>query len=158
MAQHQIVSSHDLLLRCAESYCVTVHRDANLPEGSWSVMHLDLASLDSVRTFVDNFRAAKRPLDVLVCNAAIYLPTAKEPSFTADGFEMSVGTNHLGHFLLASLLLEDLKKKSKAKQVGWEAQSALNINWGHAHSFWQASCWPSCCSVACRRSRRPSRA
>ena len=104
-------------------------------------MHLDLASLDSVRTFVDNFRAAKRPLDVLVCNAAIYLPTAKEPSFTADGFEMSVGTNHLGHFLLASLLLEDLKKKSKAKQVGREAQSALNINWGHAYSFWQASCW-----------------
>ena len=110
-------------------HCVTVHRDANLPEGSWSVMHLDLASLDSVRTFVDNFRAAKRPLDVLVCNAAIYLPTAKEPSFTADGFEMSVGTNHLGHFLLASLLLEDLKKKSKAKQVGLEAQSASKTSW-----------------------------
>ncbi len=99
-------------------------------------MHLDLACLDSVRSFVDNFRASGRPLDVLVCNAAIYLPTAKEPSFTADGFEMSVGTNHLGHFLLASLLLEDLEKKSKAKQVGPEAQSALNNTWGHAHSVW----------------------
>ena len=53
------------------------------------------------------------PLDCLVCNAAVYLPTAKEPRFTADGFEISVGTNHLGHFLLANLLLEDLKKRGE---------------------------------------------
>ncbi|PSS06322.1 Protochlorophyllide reductase [Actinidia chinensis var. chinensis] len=51
-----------------------------------------------------------RPLDVLVCNAAVYLPTAKEPTFTAEGFELSVGTNHLGHFLLSRLLLDDLKQ------------------------------------------------
>lgn len=81
-----------------------------MPKGSYSIVHLDLASLDSVRQFVDNFRRSGRPLDVLVCNAAIYLPTAKEPTFTADGFELSVGTNHLGHFLLARLLLEDLKQ------------------------------------------------
>ncbi|KAK7302205.1 hypothetical protein RJT34_13087 [Clitoria ternatea] len=48
------------------------------------------------------------PLDVLVCNAVVYLPTAKEPAFTTEGFELSVGTNHLGHFLLSHLLLEDL--------------------------------------------------
>ncbi|KAE8660916.1 Protochlorophyllide reductase [Hibiscus syriacus] len=51
-----------------------------------------------------------RPLDALVCYAAVYLPTAKEPTYTAQGFELSVGTNHLGHFLLARLLLGDLKK------------------------------------------------
>ncbi|EXB79642.1 Protochlorophyllide reductase [Morus notabilis] len=77
---------------------------------NYTVMHLDLASLDSVRQFADNFRQSGRPLDVLVCNAAVYLPTAKEPSYTAEGFELSVGTNHLGHFLLARLLLDDLKK------------------------------------------------
>ncbi|GMN28074.1 hypothetical protein TIFTF001_001918 [Ficus carica] len=77
---------------------------------NYTVMHLDLASLDSVRQFADNFRRSGRPLDVLVCNAAVYLPTAKEPSFTAEGFELSVGTNHLGHFLLARLLLDDLKQ------------------------------------------------
>jgi NAD(P)-dependent dehydrogenase (short-subunit alcohol dehydrogenase family) len=38
-----------------------------------------------VRQFVSGFRASGRRLDVLVCNAAIYQPTAKEPSFTADG-------------------------------------------------------------------------
>ena len=46
---------------------------------------------------------------MLVCNAAVYLPTAKEPRYTADGYELSVATNHLGHFLLTNLLLEDIK-------------------------------------------------
>ncbi|KAM7498731.1 hypothetical protein LguiA_023145 [Lonicera macranthoides] len=81
-----------------------------MPKENYTIMHLDLASLDSVRQFVDNFRRSGRPLDVLVNNAAVYLPTAKEPTFTADGFELSVGTNHLGHFLLSNLLLEDLKQ------------------------------------------------
>ncbi|XP_062090630.1 protochlorophyllide reductase, chloroplastic [Humulus lupulus] len=83
---------------------------AGINKENYSIIHLDLASLDSVRQFVDNFRLSGRPLDVLVCNAAVYQPTAKEPSFTAEGFELSVGTNHLGHFLLARLLLEDLNK------------------------------------------------
>ncbi|CAF1758995.1 BnaC09g30590D [Brassica napus] len=63
----------------------------------------------SVRQFVDNFRRAEMPLDVLVCNAAIYQPMANKPTFTAEGFELSVGTNHLGHFLLSRLLIDDLK-------------------------------------------------
>ena len=48
-----------------------------LPKGSFTVLHLDLASLESVRQFVDAFRATGRRLDALVCNAAVYLPTAK---------------------------------------------------------------------------------
>lgn len=85
-------------------------KSAGIAKENYTIMHLDLASLDSVRQFVDNFRRLERPLDVLVCNAAVYLPTAKEPTFTAEGFELSVGTNHLGHFLLSRLLLEDLNK------------------------------------------------
>ncbi|GLU23420.1 hypothetical protein SLE2022_394240 [Rubroshorea leprosula] len=85
-------------------------KSAGISKENYSIMHLDLASLDSVRQFVDNFRRSGRPLDVLVCNAAVYLPTAKEPTFTAEGFELSVGTNHLGHFLLSRLLLDDMKK------------------------------------------------
>lgn len=83
---------------------------AGIDKENYTVMHLDLASLDSVRQFVDNFKRSGRPLDVLVCNAAVYLPTAKEPTFTAEGFELSVGTNHLGHFLLARLMLNELKQ------------------------------------------------
>ncbi len=85
-------------------------KSAGIAKESYTVMHLDLASLDSVRQFSENFRRSGRPLDVLVCNAAVYLPTAKEPSFTAEGFELSVGTNHLGHFLLSRLLLDDMKQ------------------------------------------------
>ncbi|KAF6154519.1 hypothetical protein GIB67_028411 [Kingdonia uniflora] len=85
-------------------------KSAGIPKENYTIMHLDLSSLDSVRQFVDNFRRSGRALDVLVCNAAVYLPTAREPTFTADGFELSVGTNHLGHFLLSRLLLEDLKQ------------------------------------------------
>lgn len=85
-------------------------KSAGIAKENYTIMHLDLASLDSVRQFVDNFRRSGRPLDVLVCNAAVYLPTAKEPTFTAEGFELSVGTNHLGHFLLSRLLLDDLQK------------------------------------------------
>ncbi|KAK4727964.1 hypothetical protein R3W88_032881 [Solanum pinnatisectum] len=85
-------------------------KSAGMPKENYTIMHLDLASLDSVRQFVDNFRRSGNPLDVLVCNAAVYQPTAKEPSFTAEGFELSVGTNHLGHFLLSRLLIDDLKQ------------------------------------------------
>jgi protochlorophyllide reductase len=82
---------------------------AGMDKDSFTVVHLDLASLDSVRQFIKNVRQLEMPVDVVVCNAAVYQPTAKEPSYTADGFEMSVGVNHLGHFLLARELLSDLQ-------------------------------------------------
>lgn len=81
-----------------------------IDKSNYSVIHCDLASFDSVKQFVDNFRRSERQLDVLVCNAAVYFPTAKEPTFSAEGIELSVATNHLGHFLLARLLLDDLVK------------------------------------------------
>ncbi|KAI9186593.1 hypothetical protein LWI28_018888 [Acer negundo] len=85
-------------------------KSAGITKENATIMHLDLSSLDSVRQFVDTFKRSGRPLDVLVCNAAVYQPTAKEPSYTAEGFELSVGTNHLGHFLLSRLLLDDLNQ------------------------------------------------
>ncbi|XP_076929677.1 protochlorophyllide reductase-like isoform X2 [Bidens hawaiensis] len=85
-------------------------KSAGISKDNYTVMHLDLASFDSVRQFVANFKQSGRPLDVLVCNAAVYQPTAREPTFTADGIELSVGTNHLGHFLLSRLLLDDMKE------------------------------------------------
>ncbi|MEA5550981.1 protochlorophyllide reductase [Anabaena cylindrica UHCC 0172] len=83
-----------------------------IPQDSYTIIHIDLASLDSVRKFVQDFRATGKPLDALVCNAAIYMPLIKEPLWSPDGYELSVATNHLGHFLLCNLMLEDLKKSS----------------------------------------------
>ncbi|MEM9569287.1 MAG: protochlorophyllide reductase, partial [Cyanobacteria bacterium P01_E01_bin.34] len=83
-----------------------------MKDGTYTVMKLDLASLQSVREFVSQYRASSMPLDALVCNAAVYLPLEKEPLRSEDGYELSVATNHLGHFLLANLMLDDLKKST----------------------------------------------
>ena len=83
-----------------------------IAKDKYSVIHLDLASLDSVRQFVKDFRATGKSLAALICNAAVYLPLEKEPQRSKDGYELSVATNHLGHFLLCNLMLEDLKQSS----------------------------------------------
>ncbi|HEY9896874.1 MAG TPA: protochlorophyllide reductase [Candidatus Sericytochromatia bacterium] len=85
-----------------------------IPKDRYTLMHIDVASLDSVRQFVTNFRETGRSLDALVCNAAIYMPLIKEPLRSPEGFELTVATNHLGHFLLANLLLDDLKHAGSA--------------------------------------------
>lgn len=94
-----------------------VAKELNFPEGSYTVMKLELANTQSVRDFVANLKAFKsaRPLNNLICNAAVYLPTDPEPAWTDDGFEMSMGVNHLGHFLLVNLLLKDMNKAKEAR-------------------------------------------
>jgi protochlorophyllide reductase len=76
-----------------------------------SVTHLpvDLADLDQVRALVDAFHATGRSLDALVINAAVYKPRLKQPERSPQGYEISMATNHLGHFLLIQLLLDDLR-------------------------------------------------
>ena len=68
--------------------------------GQAEVRELDLASLDSVRTFA---AAWDGPIDLLINNAGVSAPTLIR---TADGFESKLGVNHLGHFALTNLLLE----------------------------------------------------
>jgi protochlorophyllide reductase len=78
----------------------------------YTLLHIDLGSLASVRDFVRAFHATGRALDALVLNAAVYLPRLKEPQRSPEGYELSVATNHLGHFLLTRLLLADLQRSS----------------------------------------------
>ncbi len=85
-------------------------QQVGISKDNYSIIHLDLASLESVHQFVKDFRATGKSLDALVCNAAVYLPLEKEPQRSKDGYELSVATNHLGHFLLCNLMLEDLRK------------------------------------------------
>ena len=73
-------------------------------------LHIDLGSLASVRSFVDAFRATGWTPDALVCNAAVYLPRLSAPQRSPEGYEISVATNHFGHFLLSTLLLSDLQR------------------------------------------------
>eukprot|EP01039_Chlorochromonas_danica_P011043 gene11043-12299_t len=85
---------------------------------SHAVLELDLASFKSVKNFVSKLNSVKpRALDRLVCNAAVYQPALSVPKYTADGFEEQLQINHLGHFLLCSLLLPDLKKAKDARMI-----------------------------------------
>jgi len=75
------------------------------PQAAVTVIRLDLASLASVREAADEIRASHDTLDLLINNAGLMVPPA---GVTADGFELQIGTNHLGHFALTGLLLDRL--------------------------------------------------
>lgn len=70
-------------------------------------LELDLSSLESVRDFVTQFLNSKLPpLYAIVCNAGIQI--VDKAQYTKDGFELTFGVNHLGHFLLVNMLLESI--------------------------------------------------
>ncbi|MEB3882662.1 protochlorophyllide reductase [Lyngbya sp. CCY1209] len=85
-------------------------QELGIPEDSHTVLHIDLGSLDSVRRFINSFRATGRTLEALICNAAIYMPLIKEPLRSPEGYELTMTTNHLGHFLLCNVMMEDMKR------------------------------------------------
>eukprot|EP00291_Cryptomonas_curvata_P017777 CAMPEP_0172173342 /NCGR_PEP_ID=MMETSP1050-20130122/12997_1 /TAXON_ID=233186 /ORGANISM="Cryptomonas curvata, Strain CCAP979/52" /LENGTH=276 /DNA_ID=CAMNT_0012845079 /DNA_START=652 /DNA_END=1478 /DNA_ORIENTATION=+ len=93
--------------------------EEKLDNGAVAVLKLDLGSLQSVRDFVFNLKAFKSnfPVDSLVCNAATYQPATPVPRFTEDGFEESLQINHLSHFLLCSLLIDDIRRSSDPRIV-----------------------------------------
>jgi NAD(P)-dependent dehydrogenase (short-subunit alcohol dehydrogenase family) len=95
-------------------------------DGDVAVRHLDLADLESVRTFARDWTG---DLDVLVNNAGIMMVPA---GLTADGFELQFGTNHLGHFALTNLLLPHLTDRvvTVASTMHRAGRIALDdLNW-----------------------------
>jgi NAD(P)-dependent dehydrogenase (short-subunit alcohol dehydrogenase family) len=85
-----------------------------IPDAPVEIMYLDLASLESVHRFADQFKAEYDRLDVLVNNAGIMMSPY---GTTKDGFENQFGTNHLGHFALTGLLIDLLTKTSGSRVV-----------------------------------------
>jgi NAD(P)-dependent dehydrogenase (short-subunit alcohol dehydrogenase family) len=75
---------------------------------------LDLASLDSVREFAERFQTGHEGLDLLINNAGVMATPRRS---TADGFELQFGTNHLGHFALAGLLIGEMEGLVDARVV-----------------------------------------
>ena len=85
-------------------------RTLGIPPDRHALAQIDLGVQASVRAFVDHFHASGRPLHALVNNAAVYLPRLKAPRRSPEGFQISVATNHFGHFLLSRLKLPALQK------------------------------------------------
>jgi NAD(P)-dependent dehydrogenase (short-subunit alcohol dehydrogenase family) len=95
---------------------------------SLEVQALDLASLASVRAFADRVLAGHARFDLLINNAGVMAIPRRE---TADGFEMQLGTNHLGHFALTGLLIERLLAAPAARivTVSSSAHRPGRIHW-----------------------------
>jgi NAD(P)-dependent dehydrogenase (short-subunit alcohol dehydrogenase family) len=85
-----------------------------VPAARSSVLPLDLASFSSIRSFAAELLHRDGPLDVLINNAGGVLSDRRT---TAEGFEMTFGVNHLGHFLLTELLLDRLKASAPSRVV-----------------------------------------
>lgn len=79
-------------------------------------LECDLASLESIRSCASNIPSNK--IDVLCLNAGLARDVgSKDVLRTKDGFELTVGTNHLGHFYLTNLLLRENKIESKNGRI-----------------------------------------
>jgi len=96
---------------------------ASNPTAKLEVMELDNASLASVRAFTDAFKAKYNRLDLLLNNAGVMAIPRTE---TADGFEMQLGVNHLGHFALTGLLIDVIASTPGARIHSTSSSAAWN--------------------------------
>ena len=107
---------------------------------------LDLASLASVRALAEDINKTEPKLHVLINNAGVMVPS--ELQKTQDGFEMQMGVNHFGHFLLTNLLIDLLKSSQPSRIVvvsssaHWQTTSSYfkfdNINSEKYYRKWDA--------------------
>jgi NAD(P)-dependent dehydrogenase (short-subunit alcohol dehydrogenase family) len=86
----------------------------SLDRSSIELLHLDLADLVAVRRAAEKFLAEHARLDLLINNAGVMGTPYRQ---TADGFELQMATNHLGHFALTGLLLDPLLASGRARVV-----------------------------------------
>jgi len=85
-----------------------------LPDARLDIIRLDLADLETVHDFAEQFKTRYSRLDLLINNAGIMIPPYTQ---TKDGFEVQFGANHLGHFALTGLLLATILATPEARIV-----------------------------------------
>jgi NAD(P)-dependent dehydrogenase (short-subunit alcohol dehydrogenase family) len=108
------------------------------PGAKVEVMQLDLADLESVRSFADAFRAKYDRLDLLINNAGVMVPPYGK---TVQGFETQIGINHLGHFALTGALLDLLTDTPGSRVVNVSSMAHRigkidfsNLNWDKGYN------------------------
>lgn len=100
---------------------------AEHPGARVTVHDLDLASLRSVAALGEELRADGRPIHLLVANAGVMTPPERQT--TVDGFELQLGTNHLGHVALVAHLLPLLS----AGRARVTSQISVSARFGAMH-------------------------
>ena len=117
-------------LEKAEPVGEIIQRESKNP--NIEVMKLDLASLKSVRNFTQEFKTRYQKLNVLINNAGVFCMKREE---TEEGFEKTMGVNHLGHFLLTHELLPILEKTPEACiiNVSSDAHFSGDLDLGDLH-------------------------
>jgi NAD(P)-dependent dehydrogenase (short-subunit alcohol dehydrogenase family) len=119
---------------------------AQVPAADVTLAGLDLADLSSVRAFAAGWLTGHEHLDVLVNNAGVMAIPLRR---TADGFEMQLGTNHLGHFALTGLLLPALLTRAPGGQPNrvvtvssgahrFGSVNLADLNWERGYRKWLA--------------------
>src|ERR1700733_15867379 len=98
----------------AAAECVRAQIAAQLPHAALHVIHCDLASLASVRTSATSLRRDFGRVELLINNAGIVSATHR---VSADGFELTFATNHLGPFLLTALLSDRLTENARKNKM-----------------------------------------
>ncbi len=87
---------------------------AENPSADISIMQIDLSDLASIKKFAEAFNKNFDRLDILINNAGVMIPPYSK---TKDGFELQMGTNHLGHFALTLQLIGLLEKTENSRIV-----------------------------------------
>lgn len=134
-----------VIMACRNKEKATKAREEILievPQAELKVLPLDLADLDSVRAFAEQFQREESRLDVLINNAGLMaLPLRR----TAQGFEMQFGVNHLGHFALTQHLLPMLQAGQPSRVVNVSSIAHRfgkinfnDLNWNKRYKKWGA--------------------
>lgn len=104
-----------------------------VPNAQLDLIQIDLSDLESVRKFAKTFLVKYTKLDLLINNAGVMIPPYSK---TTDGFELQMGANYFGHFLLTGLLIETLMKTPNSRIVSLSsiAHKSGNINFNDLQS------------------------
>jgi NAD(P)-dependent dehydrogenase (short-subunit alcohol dehydrogenase family) len=109
-----------------------IRRETN--EGTVIVLRLDLASFESIRAFVTKIKTDYPKFDCLINNAGLAVTSNQK---TQENFELTFGTNHLGHFLLTELLKENIKaNNSRIVVVSSTLHQRGNIDFPNLGKFY----------------------
>jgi NAD(P)-dependent dehydrogenase (short-subunit alcohol dehydrogenase family) len=116
----------------------------SVPGAVVDLLRLDLSSLQSVRAAAEEFNGQYERLDILMNNAGVMGPDYGK---TGDGFELQIGTNHLGHFALTGLLLPKMLETPQSRVVTVSSGMYMmgRINFDDLHSEKRYNRWVAYC-------------